>query len=86
MREHNIKSVLNVPVQVDGAAWGVLEVDSTEPRDFSIDTLDFMLTTASIVASALRREQVDRDTEQAIANAAMKHAATSCCCWRCSIG
>src|SRR5690606_12435712 len=33
LREHGIVSVLNVPVQIDGATWGVLEVDSSTERD-----------------------------------------------------
>jgi two-component sensor histidine kinase len=70
--EHGIKSLLNVPIQIDGAAWGVLEIDSSVQRDFSIDTLDFMLTVASMIASAIRREQVDLAHEQAIALAAME--------------
>jgi two-component sensor histidine kinase len=48
----------------------VLEVDSTVKRDFSIDTLDFLLTVGSIVASSLRREQVDQAHEQAVAEIA----------------
>ena len=70
--EHDIKSLLNVPIQIDGAAWGVLEVDSTELRDFSVDTIDFLMTAASILASALRRDQVEQAHEQAIAQAAME--------------
>jgi two-component sensor histidine kinase/putative methionine-R-sulfoxide reductase with GAF domain len=65
--EHGIQALLNVPIQIDGAAWGVLEVDSEGPRDFSLDTLEFMLTVASMLASALRREQVDQAHEQALA-------------------
>src|SRR3954462_13978021 len=34
LREHNIISVLNVPVFVDGKHWGVLEVDATEKTAF----------------------------------------------------
>ena len=29
LKEHGIVSLTNVPVLIDGAAWGVLEVDST---------------------------------------------------------
>jgi transcriptional regulator with GAF, ATPase, and Fis domain len=37
LKEHGIVSVSNVPVRIGGAAWGVLEVDSTTPRDFTED-------------------------------------------------
>jgi two-component sensor histidine kinase/putative methionine-R-sulfoxide reductase with GAF domain len=68
--EHDIISVLNVPIIVDGAAWGVLEVDSVEPCDFSIDTQNFMLTAGSIVGTALRRQQVAEAHEAALAQLA----------------
>jgi len=32
LKEHGIVSVSNVPVLIGGAAWGVLEVDSTTPE------------------------------------------------------
>jgi two-component system, sensor histidine kinase PdtaS len=32
---------LNVPILINGAAWGVLEVDSTRSRDFTEDSVDF---------------------------------------------
>jgi two-component sensor histidine kinase len=38
LQEHGIISLVNVPVLIEGAAWGVLEVDSTRHRDFSQDT------------------------------------------------
>ena len=33
LRQHHIVSLVNVPVLIAGAAWGVLEIDSTSPRD-----------------------------------------------------
>jgi hypothetical protein len=42
LRQHAIVSLVNVPVLIAGAAWGVLEVDSTSPRDFSQDTIEFL--------------------------------------------
>lgn len=70
LAEHGIVSVLNVPVQIDGAAWGVLEADSSVQRDFSTDTQSFLTTAASLVASAIRREQIDQAHEEAIAQLA----------------
>ena len=34
LQEHGIVSLVDVPVLMEGAAWGVLEVDDTGPRDF----------------------------------------------------
>jgi transcriptional regulator with GAF, ATPase, and Fis domain len=42
LKEHGIVSLSNVPVLIDGAAWGALEVDSTGTRDFTEDTSDFL--------------------------------------------
>lgn len=71
LAEHNIISVINVPVEIDGATWGVLEVDSTEERDFSTDTKTFLTTAASLVAVALRREQAAHQYEAALGAAAV---------------
>jgi two-component sensor histidine kinase len=54
LKEHGIVSLSNVPVLIDGAAWGVLEVDSTTPRDFSEDTADFLTASAALMGTVLR--------------------------------
>jgi two-component sensor histidine kinase len=64
--EHGIVSLLNVPLQIEGAAWGVLEADSTEPRDFSVDTQNFLMTAGWIIASGIRREQVAQAHSDAV--------------------
>lgn len=55
LREHGIVSLCNVPILVDGAAWGVLEVDSTVPRDFTEETFEFLRATAGLVGTWLGR-------------------------------
>ena len=47
LRQHHIVSLVNVPVLTAGAAWGVLEIDSTSPRDFSQDTIEFLTAAAA---------------------------------------
>ncbi|MDB5626130.1 MAG: hypothetical protein JWR73_1932, partial [Tardiphaga sp.] len=69
--EHDIVSLANVPMLVDGAAWGVLEVDSSERRDFGADTSEFMTAAAAIIGAGLRR----RNAEQAAAEASVAAAA-----------
>ncbi|MCK1480393.1 two-component sensor histidine kinase [Bradyrhizobium sp. LB7.2] len=54
LKEHGIVSLSNVPILIDGAAWGVLEVDSTTPRDFSEDTTEFLTAAAALIAIVLR--------------------------------
>lgn len=62
LKEHGIISVANVPVLIGGAAWGVLEVDSTAPRDFSEDTSDFLSSAAGLIGSVLRHHaQPDKE-------------------------
>jgi two-component sensor histidine kinase len=56
LKEHSIVSVSNVPVLINGAAWGVLEVDSTVPRDFTEDTTEFLTAAAALVGTVLRHD------------------------------
>lgn len=57
LKEHGILSVSNVPILIDGAAWGVLEVDSTTLRDFSEDTTDFLTAAAALMGTVLRKNE-----------------------------
>ncbi|MDA9497735.1 sensor histidine kinase [Bradyrhizobium sp. CCBAU 11357] len=54
LKEHGIISLTNVPVLIDGAAWGVLEVDSTKAREFTEDTTDFLTAAAALIGAVLR--------------------------------
>jgi two-component system, sensor histidine kinase PdtaS len=56
LKEHSIISLTNVPILIDGAAWGVLEVDSTTSRDFTEDTTDFLTAAASLIGTILRHK------------------------------
>lgn len=53
LRDHGIASLLNVPLTVDGAPWGVLEADSATPRRFDDDEVRFLATLARILGLAL---------------------------------
>lgn len=70
LREHGIVSLANVPLLTDGAAWGVLEVDSTTLRDFSADTQTFMIAAAAIIGSTLERRDSLGGEAAALAEAA----------------
>lgn len=69
LREHGIVSVVNVPVQVEGRTWGVLEVDEDRPRSFDDGDVGFLTTVATVLGMALLR----RETEQKIASTAEVH-------------
>jgi len=70
LREHGIISVVNVPVRIDGRTWGVLEVDSEEPRTFDEIDVTFLSTVANILGGALLRVELERKA----ADAAAEHA------------
>jgi two-component sensor histidine kinase len=70
LKEHGIVALANVPVLIDGAAWGVLEVDSTEPRDFSTDTVNFLFAASTVIGIAIQRAQMGRSENDALAAAA----------------
>lgn len=69
LREHGIISLTNVPILIDGAAWGVLEVDSTVERDFTEDTTDFMTAIAALLGAFIGRLSRPDKTAQLVAAA-----------------
>jgi len=60
LRDHGVVSVVNVPVMIDGQTWGVLEVDSEEPRAFNSGDIEFLTTVANIVGAALARYEAEQ--------------------------
>ncbi|MBR1193858.1 GAF domain-containing protein [Bradyrhizobium sp. AUGA SZCCT0240] len=69
LKEHGIVSVTNVPVLIDGAAWGVLEVDSTTPRNFTEDTTDFLTAAAALIATKIRGRERPEEARLMVAAA-----------------
>lgn len=72
LKEHSIVSLANVPVLINGAAWGVLEVDSTILRDFTQDTVEFLTATAALIGVAMRREGSEETEGDRLAAAALQ--------------
>jgi len=70
LKEHGIISLTNVPVLINGAAWGVLEVDSTTPRDFTEDTTDFLTAAAALIGTVLRHNAQPGEEARLMAAAA----------------
>lgn len=70
LKEHGIVSLLNVPVLIDGAAWGVAEVDSTSLRNFTEDTADFLIAAAAVIGSVILRHSSRPDREAQLMAAA----------------
>jgi two-component sensor histidine kinase len=55
LREHAIVSLLNVPIELDGAAWGVLEVDSPEKGATALHEAPFLTAFANLLAYAIQQ-------------------------------
>jgi two-component sensor histidine kinase len=72
LKEHGIVSLANVPVMVDGSAWGVLEVDSTVERDFTEDTLQFLTAAGALVGSVIQRDATKSGEVERKATAAVE--------------
>ncbi len=55
--EHGVKALVNVPIFVarDEGAYGLLQVDSTRPRDFGEEDIEFLRTYASILGPVIDR-------------------------------
>jgi two-component sensor histidine kinase/putative methionine-R-sulfoxide reductase with GAF domain len=70
LKEHGIVSLANVPVFLDGAAWGVLEVDSSTRCDFSEDTITFMMAAATVIGTLVQRRTLDRSEAETAATIA----------------
>ena len=49
LREHNIVSLVNVPINTQNGVWGVLEVDSTQRRQFNHDERAFLSGLSEII-------------------------------------
>lgn len=71
LRDHGVISSLNAPIAVDGAVWGVLEVDSDAPRRFDEDETRFLCVMADVLGLALQVRLGAQRTAEAQAKAAL---------------
>ena len=55
--EHRVKSMVNVVIRCERAAWGVLEVDSRQRKSFNEDDVSFLQNYANLIAAAIDRLQ-----------------------------
>lgn len=72
LKHHGIVSLANAPMPVAASTWGVLEVDSTVPRDFGHDTTDFLVAAAGIVGACVRRLDVEPAQSERLAAAVLE--------------
>jgi two-component sensor histidine kinase/putative methionine-R-sulfoxide reductase with GAF domain len=77
LHQHAIVSMVNVPVMIDGATWGVLEVDSTRPQRFDEWDIGFLTIVANLMGVCLalhdaNQQRLDQLAEQARLRAQFK--------------
>jgi two-component sensor histidine kinase len=66
LKDHGIVSLANVPIFIDGAACGVLEVDSTIRCDFSGDTTNFLMAVAATIGAVLQKQAAERSESETL--------------------
>jgi two-component sensor histidine kinase len=59
LREHQIVSLVNVPIRNGDFTFGVLEVDSTQPMRWSQYDVNFLHGFANLVTAAIQRNRVE---------------------------
>jgi two-component sensor histidine kinase len=63
--DHGVRSMVNVVICGEREAWGVLEMDSRQPRDFTEDDIAFLQNYANLLAAAINRLQAESELRQA---------------------
>jgi two-component sensor histidine kinase len=59
LREHNIVSLVNVPIKSGDFTFGVLEVDSVQPMRWSEHDVNFLHGFANLVTAAIQRNHME---------------------------
>jgi two-component sensor histidine kinase len=59
LREHNIVSLVNVPIRNGDFTFGVLEVDSTQPMRWNDYDVNFLYGFANLVTAAIQRSRME---------------------------
>ena len=67
MREHGIVALVNVPIFLPGGRpYGLLQVDSREPREFGDEDIEFLRTYATILGPVIDRLHKVHDLQSAL--------------------
>src|SRR5262245_44660498 len=64
--EHGIRRAMNVILQGDGSAYGVLEVDSRSEGEFTEHDIAFLQGAANILGMAIEQQQYQRKLQAAL--------------------
>jgi len=74
LREHGIVSLVNVPVMINGATWGVLEVDSARPHRFDEWDIGFLVIVANVMGICLALHEAKQQHLDGLAETARMRA------------
>lgn len=66
LASHGVRRAINVILQGDGVAFGVLEVDSKSEGDFSEKDIAFLQGAANILGMAIERQRYERNLKAAL--------------------
>lgn len=66
LKEHGVRSMINVVICGERGPWGVLEVDSRQSRDFDEDDASFLQNYANLLAAAIERLQIQEELERSL--------------------
>jgi two-component sensor histidine kinase len=66
LKAHGVRRAINVILQGDGAPFGVLEVDSRSPGEFSEHDIAFLQGAANILGMAIERQRFERELRAAL--------------------
>ncbi len=74
LRDHGVRSMVNVLIECERGPWGVLEVDSRIQRDFDADDIAFLQTYANLLAAAIDRHEIHHQLADALERVHMLQA------------
>ena len=66
LAKHRIRRAMNVILQGDGSAYGVLEVDSRSEGEFSVNDIAFLQGAANLLGMAIERQRIEADLRRAL--------------------
>jgi two-component sensor histidine kinase len=70
LRQHGVRSLINVPIIAEGLNWGVLEVDSVEVRRFPPEDEHFLMVFAHLLAASILRDKAAEKDRHRVEQAA----------------
>jgi two-component sensor histidine kinase len=74
LKEHGVRSMVNVLIDGENGPWGVLEVDSRQQREFDTDDVAFLQSYANLLAAAIDRHRIHQALAGALEHGRMLHA------------